>query len=185
MVEPPRRSACRHAGAAPPRFDTRPGQRCVRRHVGRQAAEVARWWSLHEDLHAATQALDELAWELHVATQVPAQLVGLAAACERRRRLGWCGPGSGPAGALGEGLAGAACCHAGACSASWAGSCMRTAAKTWLVRAWQWPRWCPWRGPCRVARQGPCHGVLSSPARILPGVLWLSSERILPRTVVF
>ena len=27
-------------------------------------------------MHAATQALDELAWELHVATQVPAQLVG-------------------------------------------------------------------------------------------------------------
>ena len=69
--------------AAPPRFDTRLGQRCVRRHVGRQAAEVARWWSLHEDLHAATQVLDELAWELHVATQVPAQLVGLAGACER------------------------------------------------------------------------------------------------------
>ena len=56
--------------AAPPRFDTRPGQRCVRRHVGRQAAEVARWWSLHEGLHAAMQ--------------VPAQLVGLAAAYERR-----------------------------------------------------------------------------------------------------
>ena len=92
--------------AAPPRFDTRPGQRCMRRHVGRQAAEVARWQSLHEDLHAATQALDELAWELHVATQVPAQLVGLAAACERWWRLGWCGPGSGPAGVLGEGLAG-------------------------------------------------------------------------------
>ena len=67
----------------------------MRRHVGRQAAEVARWWSLHEDLHAATQALDELAWGLHVATQVPAQLVGLAAACERRRSLGWRGPGSG------------------------------------------------------------------------------------------
>ena len=50
-------------------------------HVGRQAAEVARWQGLHEDLHAATQALAELAWELHVATQVPAQLVGLAAAC--------------------------------------------------------------------------------------------------------
>ena len=29
--------------AAPPRFDTRPGQRCVRHHVGRQAAEVAQW----------------------------------------------------------------------------------------------------------------------------------------------
>ena len=44
--------------------------------------------------------LDELDWKLHVATQVPAQLVGLAAACERRWRLGWCGPGGGPAGAL-------------------------------------------------------------------------------------
>ena len=54
----------------------------MRRHVGRQAAEVARWWSLHEDLHAATQALDELVWELHVAMQVRAQLVGLADACE-------------------------------------------------------------------------------------------------------
>ena len=91
---------------APPRFDTRPGQRCMWCHVGRQAAEVARWWSLHEDLHAAMQVLDELARELHVATQVPAQLVELVAACERRRRLGWCGPGSGPAGVLGEGLAG-------------------------------------------------------------------------------
>ena len=57
-------------------------------HVGRQAAEVAQWRSLHEDLHAATQELDELAWEQHVATQVPAQLVGLAAACERRWELG-------------------------------------------------------------------------------------------------
>ena len=67
---------------------------------------MAQWRSLHEDLHAVTQALDELAWELHVATQVPAQLVELAAACERRRRLGLCGSGSGPAGVLGEGLAG-------------------------------------------------------------------------------
>ena len=49
---------------------------------------MAQWRSLHEDLHAATQVLDELAWELHVATQVPAQLVGLAAACERRWELG-------------------------------------------------------------------------------------------------
>ena len=48
---------------------------------------------LHEDLHATTQALDQLAWELHVATQVPAQLVGLAAACEWRWKLGWRGPG--------------------------------------------------------------------------------------------
>ena len=72
----------------------------------RQAAEGARWWSLHEDLHAATQALDELAWELHVATRVPAQLVGLAAACEwwwKHVRRGF---GGGLAGVLGEGLAG-------------------------------------------------------------------------------
>ena len=67
---------------------------------------MAQWWSLHEDLHAATQALDELAWELHVATQVPAQLVGLAAACERWWKLVRRGFGSGPAGVLGEGLAG-------------------------------------------------------------------------------
>ena len=67
---------------------------------------MARWWSLHEDLHAATQALDELARELHVATQVPAQLVELAAACERRWKLGWRGPGGGPAAVLGEGLGG-------------------------------------------------------------------------------
>ena len=78
----------------------------MRHHVGRQAAEVARWWSLHEGLHAATQACAELAWKLHVAKQVLAQLVGLAAACERRWRFGWCGPGSGPADALGKGLAG-------------------------------------------------------------------------------
>ena len=57
-------------------------------HVGRQAAEVAQWQGLHEDLHATTQVLAELVWKPHVATQVPAQLVGLAAACERRRSLG-------------------------------------------------------------------------------------------------
>ena len=67
---------------------------------------MARWWSLHEDLHAATQVLDELAWGLHVATQVPAHLVGLAATCERWWNLGWRGPGGGPAGVLGEGLVG-------------------------------------------------------------------------------
>ena len=55
--------------AAPSRFDMRPGQRCMQCHVGRQAAEVARWWSLHEGLHAATQ--------------VPAQPVGSVAAHER------------------------------------------------------------------------------------------------------
>ncbi|EMS66644.1 Cysteine-rich receptor-like protein kinase 25 [Triticum urartu] len=62
--------------AAPPRFDTRLGRGCMRCHVGRQAAELARSWSLHEDLHAATHALDELAWELHVATRVPASWLG-------------------------------------------------------------------------------------------------------------
>ena len=79
--------------AAPPGFDTRPGQQRMQRHVGGQAAEVARWWSLHEGLHAATQ--------------VPAQLVGSVAAYERWQELGWSGPGSGLAGALGDGLAGA------------------------------------------------------------------------------
>ena len=58
--------------AAPPCFDTRPGQRCMWCHIGRQAAEVARWWSLHEDMHAAMWVRAELAWKLHVATQVPA-----------------------------------------------------------------------------------------------------------------
>ena len=78
--------------AAPPGFDTRPSQQRMQRHVGRQAAEVAWWWSLHEGLH--------------VAMQVPAQLVGSVAACEWWWRFGWLGPGSGPAGALGDGLAG-------------------------------------------------------------------------------
>ena len=41
---------------------------------------VARWWSLHEDLHATTQVLAELAWKPLVATQVPAQPDELAAA---------------------------------------------------------------------------------------------------------
>ena len=54
----------------------------MKRHVGRQAAEVARWQGLHEDLHATTQVLVESVWKPRVATQVPAQLVGLAAACE-------------------------------------------------------------------------------------------------------
>ena len=92
--------------AAPPCFDTHPGQRCMQCHVGRQPAEVARWQGLHEDLHATTQVLAESVWKPRVAMQVPAQLVGLAAACERGRSLGWCGSGSGPAGALGKGLAG-------------------------------------------------------------------------------
>ena len=133
--------------AAPPRFDTRTGQRCVRRHVGRQAAEVAWWWSLHEDLHAATQALDELAWELHVATQMPAQLVELAAACEQRRRLGWCGPGGGPAGVLGEGLA------------RWPGK--------GLAMACCCPRQGSCRGSCGFPRQGFCRGSPSSSPHLI------------------
>ena len=91
--------------AALPRFDMRPGQQCVQRHEGRQAAEVARWQGLHKELHATTEVLAELVWKPHVATQVPAQLVGLAGGCERRRSLGWCGPDRGPADALGKGLA--------------------------------------------------------------------------------
>ena len=47
--------------AASYRFDTRPGQRCMQHHVGRQAAEVAWWQGLREDLHAATQVLADLA----------------------------------------------------------------------------------------------------------------------------
>ena len=65
---------------------------------------MARGWSLHEDLNATTQVLAELAWKPHVAMQVPAQLVGLAAACEQRRGFGWCGPSSGPAVASDKGL---------------------------------------------------------------------------------
>ena len=48
---------------------------------------------LHEDLHAATQ--------------VPAQLVGSAAACELWWRFSRRGPDGGPVGVLGKGLAGA------------------------------------------------------------------------------
>ena len=48
---------------------------------------------LHEDLHAATQ--------------VPAQLVGSAAACMQWWRFSRRGPDGGPAGVLGKGLAGA------------------------------------------------------------------------------
>ena len=48
----------------------------MQRHAGWLAAELVRWQSLHEDLHATTQVLAELAWKLHVATQVPALLAG-------------------------------------------------------------------------------------------------------------
>ena len=71
------------------------------------AAGLARWQSLHEDLHATTQVLAELAWKSRVATQVPAQLVGLAAACEWRWSFVRCGPGRWFAGVLGKGLVGA------------------------------------------------------------------------------
>ena len=44
--------------------------------------------------------------DLHAATQVPAQLVGSAAACERRWRFDWRGPDGGPTGVPGKGLVG-------------------------------------------------------------------------------
>ena len=62
---------------------------------------------LHEDLHATTQVLAESAYRPHAATQVPAQLVELAAAWERRCSLGRRGPGCGLAGVFGKGLVGA------------------------------------------------------------------------------
>ena len=128
--------------AAPPSFDTRPRQQCMQHHVGRQAAEVARWWSLHEGLHAATQ--------------VPAQLVGSVAACEWQRRLGWCGPGSGPAGALGEGLAG------------WPGK--------GLVVAFCCPQQGPCRGPCGFPQQEPCRGLLPSNHHLILNILCLHND---------
>ena len=70
-----------------------------------------------------------------------------------------------------------ACCHRGACPASWAGSCMRTVVRTWLARAWQWPCRCAWRGSRQVARKGSCRGALASPARPLPGPHQPSSYR--------
>ena len=63
---------------------------CDAMYVGKQLSGTA--VGLHEYLHAATQ--------------VPAQLVGLAAACEWRWGFGWGRPGSGPAVASGKGLAG-------------------------------------------------------------------------------
>ena len=55
----------------------RRASRLTRRAVQRWlAAELVRWQSLHEDLHATTQVLAELALKLHVATQVPALLAG-------------------------------------------------------------------------------------------------------------
>ena len=110
----------------------------MRCHVGRQAAEVTRWWSLHEDLHAATQVCAELAWKLYVATQVPAQLVGLAAACERQWGVGWCGPGSGPAVASIKGLFG----WPGKGLAGWPGKGFAGWPSKVLVVA----RWCPQQG---------------------------------------
>ena len=91
-----------------------------------------------EDLHAATQVVADLAWKLHVATQVPAQLVGLAATSERWQSLGWCEHGRGPADALGKGLVGGSarvlpwcCCH---------------------------PRQGSYRGSCGFSRLGSCRG---------------------------
>ena len=95
-----------------------------------------------------------MAWKLHVATQVPAQLVGLAAACERWWRLGWCGPGSGPADALGKGLAG------------WPGKGLA------MVRCR--PRQGSCQGSCRFPRQGSCRGSLPSNPHL---ILNMSSQR--------
>ena len=83
---------------------------------------------LHEDLHAATQ--------------VPAQLVGSAVACEQRWRLGWHGRGGGPAGVLAEGLAG------------WPG-------KGLAVAHWR-PRQGSCRGSCGFPRLGSRRGSPSS-----------------------
>ena len=58
-------------------------------------------------MHATTQVLAESVWRPHAATQMPAQLVELAAAWERRWSLGRRGPGCGPADVLVKGLAGA------------------------------------------------------------------------------
>ena len=44
----------------------------MERHVGWQAAEMAWWKDLDEDLHVTTQVLAELVWKPHVATHVPA-----------------------------------------------------------------------------------------------------------------
>ena len=95
-----------------------------------------------------------MAWELHLATQVPAQLVGLAAACERRWRLGWCGSRSGPADALGEGLAG------------WPGKGLAVACCR--------PRQGPCRGSGGLPRQGSCRGSSSSNPHL---ILNMSSQR--------
>ena len=80
--------------------------------------------------------------------------LGPTAACERWWRLGWCGPGSGPAGALGEGLAG------------WPGK--------GLAVACYHPRQGSCRGPCGSPRQGSCRGSLSSNPHL---ILNMSSQR--------
>ena len=48
----------------------------MQRHAGWLAAELVRWQSLHEDLHATTLVLAELHWKVHITAQVPALLVG-------------------------------------------------------------------------------------------------------------
>ena len=81
---------------------------------------------------------------------------GLAAACERRWRLGWCGPGSGPAGVLGEGLAG------------WPGK--------GLAVAHCRPRQGPCRGSRGFPRQGSCRGSSSSNPHLILSVPCLHKD---------
>ena len=97
-----------------------------------------------------------MAWKLRIATQVPAQLVGLAAACERRWKLGWCGPGSGPAVVFGEGLAG------------WPGK--------GLVVARCRPRQGSCRGSCGFPRQESCRGSLPSNPHLILNILCLHKD---------
>ena len=66
-------------------------------------------WDPAKDHHLlkGVSDLECLHKDLHAATQVPAQLVGSAAACMRWWRFSRRGPDGGPVGVLGKGLAGA------------------------------------------------------------------------------
>ena len=89
-------------------------------------------------------------------------MVGLAAACEQRWKLGWRGPGGGPAGVLGEGLAG------------WPGKGLAV----WPGKGLAVARCRPRQGPCRgsggLPRQGSCRGSSSSNPHL---ILNMSSQR--------
>ena len=79
---------------------------------------------------------------------------GLAAACKRRWRLGWGGPGGGPAGVLDEGLVG------------WPGKGLAVACCR--------PRQGPCRGSGGLPRQGSCRESSSSDPHL---ILNMSSQR--------